>query len=123
MRIDRNQKGRLIITAVNDISLALTKADERFGKWRDYKFVPDHMHIDNSRNYSLMIPSEAQAKRNLEAAVQIGECTWAHLLTEEVAEAIEAKTPQQRYEELIQVAAVALNAAIHIKMASARNFK
>jgi FtsZ-binding cell division protein ZapB len=56
------------------------------------------------------IPGEARAKALCRMAASRGELTWAHILVEEVAEFVAARTAQERCEELIQVAAVAIAA-------------
>lgn len=68
------------------------------------------------------IPTAGRAKFATDRAATLGECTWAHILIEEVAEAIEAATLHDQFvavhgsppererdlrNELIQVAAVA----------------
>lgn len=52
------------------------------------------------------IPTENRAKFLCENAFSKKEGSWAHILIEEVCEAICALTPEKRREELIQTAAV-----------------
>ncbi len=54
------------------------------------------------------IPSESRAKYLLEAADEKGALTFAHILIEEVSEAISEFDIDKRREELVQVAAVAV---------------
>jgi hypothetical protein len=54
------------------------------------------------------IPTEDEAEVNCDAAFALGHGTWSHILIEELAEAVFAKTEEKRKEELIQVAAVAI---------------
>lgn len=42
------------------------------------------------------IPTEWRAKANCESAAKIGQCTWAHILVEEVSEAVRAATLAQQ---------------------------
>ena len=56
------------------------------------------------------VPSAYQARRQCDIAASRGRVTWAHILIEEVAEALEAATkanPTSLRDELVQVAAVA----------------
>ncbi|WP_230685442.1 hypothetical protein, partial [Streptococcus pneumoniae] len=42
------------------------------------------------------VPDATRAKAGCDAAAKIGQCTWAHILVEEVAEAIEAGCDSQQ---------------------------
>jgi len=63
------------------------------------------------------VPTTRCAKAECDGAAEIGQCTWAHILVEEVAEAIEAACESQQGRmsvdalraELVQVAAVAVS--------------
>jgi hypothetical protein len=63
------------------------------------------------------IPSANSAREACDGAARIGQCTWAHILVEEIAEAVEAATLAQLGQgtlaalrkELVQVAAVAVS--------------
>lgn len=63
------------------------------------------------------IPHPTRAKAECDHAAKIGQCTWAHILVEELAEAVEAATLAQLgreplaalRKELVQVAAVAVS--------------
>ena len=60
------------------------------------------------------IPTSDRAKFMCETAAERGQCTWAHILIEEVAEFVEAAAHgdvEHAREELIQIAAVAIQAA------------
>lgn len=96
------------------VGAEIAKQDAKYGDFRTLDFVPKEMHIDDFRNYTLMILSEKNAKSMCDRHGKDGTITWAHVLIEEVAEAIESKTDQRMMEELIQVAAVAINMATHI---------
>lgn len=60
------------------------------------------------------IPTERRAKANCDGAAQIGQCTWAHIAVEELAEVVHAATLAQQGRgseeevdaELVQLAAV-----------------
>ena len=60
------------------------------------------------------IPTESRAKANCDGAAKIGQCTWAHIAVEELAEAVHAATLAQQGRgseeevdaELVQLAAV-----------------
>lgn len=54
------------------------------------------------------IPTKADAIKVCDGRAEDGTLTWADILIEEVAEAIETRTPGELREELIQVAAVAI---------------
>lgn len=63
------------------------------------------------------VPTAYHARSACDGAARIGQCTWAHILVEEVAEAIEAGCESQQGRasvdalraELVQVAAVAVS--------------
>lgn len=62
------------------------------------------------------IPAADTAKRLCDEAAKAGECTWAHILVEEVAEAVDAACQVQKgvdidalRNEILQVAAVAVS--------------
>lgn len=63
------------------------------------------------------IPHPTRAKAECDGAARIGQCTWTHILVEEIAEAVEAATLAQLGKgplaalrrELVQVAAVAVS--------------
>lgn len=60
------------------------------------------------------VPTASRARANCDGAAKIGQCTWAHIAVEELAEAIEAATEAQQgrapvadlRKELVQTAAV-----------------
>lgn len=60
------------------------------------------------------IPTPTRAKAECDAAARVGQCTWAHILVEEVAELVEAATLAQQGQgpesdvdaELVQTIAV-----------------
>lgn len=60
-------------------------------------------------------PKSVDAKGACRSAVMKNECTWADILIEEVAEALEAETLEQERDELIQVAAVCVAAVQDIE--------
>lgn len=69
-------------------------------------FRSDDIQAEIPKEYG--IPTEDQAKQRLNKAVENEDLSWAHILVEEVSEAIaSAKDPNALRSELIQVAAVA----------------
>lgn len=62
--------------------------------------------MDHCETYT--IAHEDAAKESCERAFAEGRGTWAHILVEEVAEALGAPTEVDLREELVQVAAVAI---------------
>jgi TPP-dependent pyruvate/acetoin dehydrogenase alpha subunit len=54
------------------------------------------------------LPSESRAKFKTELARDRNELTWAHVATEELSEAVSAKSDKERREELLQLAGVIL---------------
>lgn len=57
--------------------------------------------------YSL--PREEKAKKNCNKAAKEGILTWGDIIVEELVEALNAKTPEEMREELIQCCAVLLS--------------
>jgi hypothetical protein len=84
-----------------------TRTDGKGGHWPD-GCDPQRM----AEEYG--IPTERCAKVNCDEAAKIGQCTWAHIAVEELAEVVHAATlaqqglgPQEDVDkELIQLAAV-----------------
>ena len=68
-----------------------------------------------ARHYG--VPEARDAKEHCDSAARFGDCTWAHILVEEVAEVIEAATiaegqdgPEEDVDrELVQLAAVCVS--------------
>lgn len=93
-----------------DISEEREEQDRKWGADREIADVPAHTldFFGNEFDATLTvgIPSERQAKRNCQSAFKQGNGTWAHIVVEELAEAVEAKTPADRRKELVQLAAV-----------------
>lgn len=87
-------------------TLAAVRAEvrEAFQNWgvQNHPSTPDPKH-----RYTLVM-TERNAKLQCEKARKNGRLTWAHILVEEVAEAVDAPTPQERIAELVQVAAMAV---------------
>lgn len=52
--------------------------------------------------------SERAAKAACETAIRVGRCTHAHIVIEELAEALSATTPEEMRAELVQTAATVL---------------
>lgn len=62
------------------------------------------------------IPSENRAQQLVEMNRSRGQLTWAHILVEEVSEAVAARTEEQRIEELEQIAALCIQWIADIKL-------
>jgi precorrin-6B methylase 2 len=67
---------------------------------------PD-IYIGGSTQYGC--PDNNVARAACERAAKEGRITWAHILVEEVAEALDTQSPADLRDELVQVAAVALD--------------
>lgn len=59
---------------------------------------------------------ELAAKDEYEAALEAGECTWVHILTEEVYEAFAEEDIEKLKVELVQVMAVAASWLQHLEL-------
>ncbi|ASR85071.1 hypothetical protein SEA_PHELPSODU_60 [Mycobacterium phage PhelpsODU] len=110
------------------LALIVEERKRQEAKWGEQ----DHPNVDrivleygeaptqNSMARFYEVPTALRAKFRTGQAAAAGECTWAHILIEEVAEAIEAATvhdlalltPEQTLaelrSELVQIAAVAV---------------
>lgn len=104
------------IDVVNDVLEEMDLAALKFGAQRD---VPDVDQVLMTREggctaYRMAeeyeIPSASRAKFITDLEFRRGQGTWAHILVEEVAEAVEAAVvePDNLRAELVQVAAVAM---------------
>lgn len=60
------------------------------------------------------IPSASTARRVCDEATRAGEVKWAHVLLEEVSEALHERNPARLRAELVQVAAVAVQWVEHL---------
>lgn len=79
--------------------------DDKHGDYNS-KHQQQLLTVISREEYGL--PSEANAKQRTDDAMMTEQLTFGHILTEELCEVIEAKDEAARREELIQVAAVAL---------------
>lgn len=75
----------------------------------------NHQYVPTKAEHRALLPREASAKIDCEKARRAGRLTWAHILVEEVAEALEAPNAEEAIAELIQVAAVAISMIDSIK--------
>lgn len=66
----------------------------------------DHIGVDAFVEYG--VPSAASARAACATASAGGTVSWAHILVEEVAEALEAPSTADLRQELVQIAAVAV---------------
>lgn len=99
-----------------DVRFERTRQDTKWGEQnhpdvdqilmtREGGCTPDRMAAE------YQIPAAYQARRQCKIAASRDQVTWAHILIEEVAEAVEAATstdPILLRDELVQVAAVAV---------------
>lgn len=107
----KDEKAQIVRDTMSALIDELCSQDQKWGEHRIHPLRPAEMHIDDYRNYTLMIPSEKQAKINCDGSFKNGRGSWMHILIEEIAEAAEAVNSIDQYKELIQVAAVAIQAA------------
>ncbi len=84
----------------------MKKQDAKWGEMRSHLSVPEKMHFDDHRNYTLMIASEQSAKNNCDLAFSKGQGSWAAIAIEELSESIHANTDSEMVIELIQTIAV-----------------
>lgn len=94
-----------------DVTTERMMQDRKFGADRDIPSVYDTSGCDPGNEERILrlvydTPSEAGAKGVCEDAFARGCGTWAHILVEEVAEAIAAPDDVARRAELVQCAAV-----------------
>ena len=84
------------------------RQDEKWGEQNHPSFPSEEFTPHWRRPAYYCIPTEEAAKSSTEAMFRAKQGTWGDILIEEVAEAIEAADDDHLIEELIQVAAVAL---------------
>lgn len=85
----------------------IRRQDEKWGPDRTH---PD-LHIDSGLDdgsWFHIWKDSSEYKRTTENRAKDGTISWADILVEEVAEALDEPDPQKRIDELVQVAAVAL---------------
>jgi hypothetical protein len=90
----------------------LSAQDEKWGEQNHPLIGGDRRGRGALREHYALLASE-EKERN-DRRVQNGTMGWDSILLEEVFEALEAETPEQQIEELIQSAAVCLQAAMSI---------
>ncbi|WNM69000.1 hypothetical protein SEA_TRIBLETROUBLE_59 [Mycobacterium Phage TribleTrouble] len=108
------------------LGLVVEERKRQDAKWGEQnhpnvdRLVLDHGEAPTQHSMARFyeVPNAMRAKLLCQMAADRGECTWAHILVEEVAEAIEAATIhdlgllvdslQELRAELVQVAAVAV---------------
>lgn len=95
----RSQDAAITGDALNDLLAERIRQIQRFG-------IQNHRDQDPDAHYGGF--SEAVARERCDRAFHEGRGTWAHILAEEMAEAMDAKSDQERRTELIQLAAVAI---------------
>lgn len=110
----KDEKQQIVRNTVSAVIDELASQDQKWGEHRIHPLRPAEMHIDDYRNYTLMIPSDKQAKINCDGSFESGRGSWMHILIEEIAEAAESKSADEAIKELVQVAAVAIQAAASV---------
>lgn len=102
-----------IITITLSVHNEVVRQDEKFGDQTQKPSVTTGPAFDGSTwryDYAdYEIPCEARAKNNCKIAHERGRGSWMHVAVEELAEVLEAKTPEERRKELVQLAAVCVN--------------
>ena len=91
----------LMATALDDVSAERLRQHEAHGE--------QDLPITHASAAAIM-PTEESARRACEWAEKRGHLSYAHLLIEEVTEAMAAPTPEAQRAELVQVAALAVQA-------------
>lgn len=108
----------LLITALTkdatEIGGILAERDRQRAKG----FGDDQDFDDVHTSREALQVEEANARDVCDRAAERGVVSWEHILREEVAEVLSASSPDDRYEELLQVAAVAVRWARAIRMRS-----
>jgi len=107
---------------LGEIAAERVRQDAKWGEQNHPDVVRAHGALPVARSVVRVceehgIPHPQLAKFECDCAAQIGQCTWAHILVEEIAEAVEAATLAQLGQgpltalrkELVQVAAVAVS--------------
>lgn len=105
------------LPVLHEVHLERLAQDQRWGQ-QDHPDVPPWRAPSLSSDgdglpprASLGLPSADHARWMCDTAAKLGKVTWAHILTEELCEAIDAPDPASRRRELVQLAAVAVAAA------------
>ncbi len=78
------------------------RQDEKFGE-HNRRTSDQMLSVLPCERYGL--PSEEVIKSHTDEAMEVGKLTFAHVVTEELVEAISAKTTEHQREELVQCAA------------------
>lgn len=107
---------------LGEITAERVRQDAKWGEQNHPDVVRAHGALHVARSVARVceeygVPHPSRAKAECDGAARIGQCTWAHILVEEMAEAVEAATLAQLgrgplaalRKELVQVAAVAVS--------------
>lgn len=107
---------------LGEIAAERARQDAKWGEQNHPDVVRAHGALHVARSVARVceeygVPHPSRAKAECDGAARIGQCTWAHILVEEMAEAVEAATLAQLgrgplaalRKELVQVAAVAVS--------------
>ena len=98
----------MTLTAVQD------EMDRLDAKWGTGRSLPDvdpfaaKLGVNPVEFHFTTVHSAADGQLACDTAAHFGSVAWAHILVEEVAEAIEETDPARRIVELVQVAAVCM---------------
>lgn len=95
------------------VGMEIDRQNRRWGV-QDHPLIGGNMPSVTRGTY---VSQAANFKRRNNCRVAAGNLGWDTILLEEVYEALESQTPEGAIEELIQVAAVAMQAVLAIKRA------
>ena len=102
---------QLYTAITRDILLERCRQIQKFGAQAATPLVPEEDPITGYRWYTQRpIKSEEACKRACDMAFEAGRGSWAHIMAEELAESIDAKSPAEMRIELIQLAACCFGA-------------
>lgn len=92
-----------------EVSVERTRQDLKFGTNRHLPVVSVHSldpgWFETPADF-YGLPSSKKARRLCDQETETGDLSWGHVLVEELAEVLDAKTDEERREELVQLAAV-----------------
>lgn len=96
------------VRVLAQVSAERARQDQKWGQQHHPSYDPEMCNRFGSGAEAYGLPSAALAKARCGQRAVEGRVTWADILVEEVAEALEAVSdPRHLREELLQVAAVA----------------
>lgn len=85
----------------------LTERQRQFDLWGDQDH-PSVCKSDENRPITEIygLPTAAEAREDVEVSRELGYLSWAGIATEELSEVVEARTEEERREELVQLTAL-----------------